>query len=417
MARTKQTPRKSTGGSAPKKSILGSAAKLPAVRPGTRQSKSTSPLPPPKVQETYCALCSNGGQLFDYELEKLSFLCPACHQRDSTKRPGPYVGLYCDDDQPFLKEGLKVSAKKVTTLGSRVSNEPLAVIILALHGLSIRGSPYDVALTQLRNYYGANDTLVAHEIVFDLVGGNAVVSAHIKKMRAVVKNLKKQSIRKAIVLILTHANDENGLPFFETNGHCSFKEFFDFVIGDDLISLAKSWDTTWFLLTCGPMMTAGTSRTDLISEAQQRGIERIIGVGIAGFFPCMLNSFMIAFIDHIIIGGEAFDKAIHKLIVGSTATLSHIPIYVISARSDDKPLSAIRYYWFHPKLNPHGQPMPIQCDHCGHIRDWKSKGVVSFEKDFVVRCRSCGTLVTIERPHGSLGKLDMEGEWIMEGLV
>ncbi|KDQ60198.1 hypothetical protein JAAARDRAFT_191603 [Jaapia argillacea MUCL 33604] len=222
-----------------------------------------------------------------------------------------------------------VRARKVVTLGSRICNEPLAVVVFALSNIPIRGSPYNAALLQLQNYYADNDILVTREIVFDLSVDGAL-AAHTRKVDQVVAELKQAGIKRAIVMIMTHANDANGLPFFEPAGCCTFKEFFAGVIQDHFITLTKTWDTTWFMLTCGPMMTAGTSLVELVKEANSLEIQRIIGVGIAGFFPCMLNPFMMTFVEKFLIEGETFDKVMPKIVTGLTATLTHIPIYVIS---------------------------------------------------------------------------------------
>ncbi|KDQ58895.1 hypothetical protein JAAARDRAFT_192473 [Jaapia argillacea MUCL 33604] len=311
----------------------------------------------------------------------LTFQCIACHRNSKEYRGVPYMGFYIAPDKAYFSVPLQVRARKVVTLGSHICNEPLAVIIFALSNLPIHGSPYNAALLQLQNSYADNDTLVTHEIIFDLSVDGAL-AAHTHKVDQVVVELKWAGIKGAIVMIMTHANDANGLPFFEPAGCCTFKEFFAGVIQDCFIALTKTWDTTWFMLTCGPMMTAGTSLVELVKEANFLEIQRIIGVGIAGFFPCMLNPFMMTFVEKFLIEGETFDKVMPKIVTGLTATLAHIPIYVISPPPPKKAtdnsqaeeslllssdsvqpparLTAARYYWFYPKLNPHRQPMPLQ---------------------------------------------------------
>ncbi|KDQ52138.1 hypothetical protein JAAARDRAFT_50409 [Jaapia argillacea MUCL 33604] len=163
MARTKQTTTKSTGGTAAKKTILGSKFAGPVAGKAGRKSRSRSPNPLVKIAESWCCLCSNGGISVDcdrcdhticvecvpglgaiptQDMANILFVCLSCHNKDEEMRDHPYMGVYRLSAGngplvPYQKEPLQVEAHHVFKIGNRFSTDPLAIIIFALNGIPI----------------------------------------------------------------------------------------------------------------------------------------------------------------------------------------------------------------------------------------------------------------------------------------
>ncbi|KDQ49021.1 hypothetical protein JAAARDRAFT_51913, partial [Jaapia argillacea MUCL 33604] len=116
------------------------------------------------------------------------------------------------------------------------------------------------------------------------------------------------------------------------------------------------------------------------------------------------------------------------LINSSTATLAQTSIFVISkpkptenAQPGAPPprppkIRVDWYYWTHPKLQPNGTPIALQCSKCKNLRKWRIVQDAGPRKPVIMECDGCRFRVVYDVPAGTVSTLKLEGQWLKETM-
>ncbi|KAG2098235.1 uncharacterized protein F5147DRAFT_777730 [Suillus discolor] len=242
MAQTKQTCKKTTGGSAKCgvllkfKKLMGHGG-IQVLK--TVQSKGALPLGEkavlkPLYHNIFCLFCWDGGSLYECSIcphvvctkcvvvpvefqERINdpdvhFMCPGCHEmRGKGSRGGPmmpYFGFKDCDGTPVLKVPATIHGHIEMASWSQICSNPILVLHFILTILDPAGSPATTMQHKLRPYR-PNDALQFHEIIFD-IGMDAKADLHVESMKALVDCLKHLEYKHVEIFIYTHSETDQG---------------------------------------------------------------------------------------------------------------------------------------------------------------------------------------------------------------
>ncbi|OJA13105.1 hypothetical protein AZE42_13565, partial [Rhizopogon vesiculosus] len=239
MTRTKQTAKKSNGGSAPRVSLQVDTASAPAEENSTSDGRINRGDDKMEIDEMddhngFCIICRDGAEscedntlylcdfcprvtcrlcmeippgLDDAILEdNVTFICICCHisRQQHGKDRSPYYGFY-HDGQP-VSTFLRIKSTFEISMSSQLSAAPIIMIHLVLVDFEASsGSPFRFAYEYLRPYF-PDGGIEYREIFYD-IGSNAKALRYRASMRPLIKELKKQCVSDRIVFAISTHTD------------------------------------------------------------------------------------------------------------------------------------------------------------------------------------------------------------------
>ncbi|KAG1850371.1 hypothetical protein DFJ58DRAFT_729251 [Suillus subalutaceus] len=273
MARTKNTAKKSNGGSAPRILLTTSrtgktgtsgvdaqrrkaltASKVTTVGGGDLEkrnahhkaltaAKATLPIGGGDLDKLgghneFCILCRDGAERYedntlfmcalcprvvcrlclqlppDLETkvlqEDVSFRCICCHIK--MEQGGTYFGFYNANGLPALDRFLPINGALELSELAEISAAPVIFIHLILVNLSVAGSPLEFAHSFLKPYY-TGDGIEYLDVYYD-IGSDAKAAPYRSKVWKMIKVLKNLFIWERVVIgISTHTDEDFGNPF------------------------------------------------------------------------------------------------------------------------------------------------------------------------------------------------------------
>ncbi|KAI6000229.1 hypothetical protein EDC04DRAFT_2612093 [Pisolithus marmoratus] len=133
MARTKQTARKVTSGSAPR-------VNLQVLQKKKAKTKLASKKPSPKTPantNSFCVMCRDGGDMW-LKGDDINFMCVTCHWQKTKNDPKPYI-------LPFnlaTPQSMEVYEKAASDLADTLSPYSRVVLFITTHSDEDRGDPF-----------------------------------------------------------------------------------------------------------------------------------------------------------------------------------------------------------------------------------------------------------------------------------
>ncbi|KAG1858082.1 hypothetical protein F4604DRAFT_1684972 [Suillus subluteus] len=298
MARTKNTTKKSNGGSAPRVLLTTSrtgktgtsgvdaqrrkaltASKVTTVGGGDLEkrnahhkaltaAKATLPMGGGDLDKLgghnkFCILCRDGAECYEDNTlfilclqllpeletkvlqEDVSFRCICCHIK--MEEGGTYFGFYNANGLPALDRFLPINGA------------------LELSELAVAGSPLEFTHSFLKPYYTGNG--IKYLDVYYNIGSDAKAAPYCSKVWSMIKGLKNSFVWECVVIsISTHTDEDFSDPFIgyedgDTNNYLSTS------VNDFLEIILQSWQTIinhaqesyLWMLCCGSLVNNSDS--------------------------------------------------------------------------------------------------------------------------------------------------------------
>ncbi|KAI0082935.1 hypothetical protein BDY19DRAFT_910981 [Irpex rosettiformis] len=397
MARTKQKPKKSTGGHAPRVPI-GSVAVVqnevsPAMELGVEPvavELSDDILNCPHSDEC-CGTCLNGGTLVECAcgrtlcnvcapqltkvsketLESCTFRCAACERSRSNYRPSCYFGLYRSDETPLFPTGLRVEPQAYVSIKSRMTSPRICIIDIHLPDLIVRGGPGHLLHEYLYPWYHAFTGearlhYVAHPI--DLV--KSTLKKEEQFFRALGRTVETISYEHIFIFLTTHSDETRGDLFYEANAACPMSELFEALLAPLFKPLAQK-DITFFLLACGGVVDFEDSRNDLQATVNQYNINNCFAFTTKGLIGHAVFPFVNQYVQSTLLQdsrevGTRVEELLDQCL--SVGRHTHICWFKPNALP-------VRYAWTENTVRPWGHQLPYQCPSCLSVYSWSRKAV------------------------------------------
>ncbi|KAI0684114.1 hypothetical protein BC835DRAFT_1310692 [Cytidiella melzeri] len=219
MARTRQTPKKTTGGKAPRKALGGAVAE-----------------PTPPEGEAWHSNDENGN-------------------KDSEQGPNDLQGALQQDGCAMFPNGLAITPQSFIPPRICCRLPRLCIINIYLVGLLPRGGPGHLLSEMVRPWYSSfrdESRVIYLEHIMD-VTGDRTIDNEVADMAELGR--RGADYDMIMVFICTHSDETRGDLFFEPNGAVT--------VNDHLLDPLKKKEITMFLLACGAILHHKESSHDL----------------------------------------------------------------------------------------------------------------------------------------------------------
>ncbi|KAG2737127.1 hypothetical protein P692DRAFT_20883918, partial [Suillus brevipes Sb2] len=239
MVKSKQTCKKSTGGTAPR-----IALPIP----------SSKPVPAPREMEVdvceqfqhneFCLICRDGSVEEDrlflcntcprvmcshcmaippaaadaIESKGVSFVCISCHigrERHGRASYSPYFGFY-QKGRPLLPSFLPIRGTFEVSLHSQLSSASILMLHLILVDHDASGGCFELVSDFLRPYF-PNGGFDVHTVAFN-IGNDSRIDKYQLQASSIVRTLMDSNYARVVVAITNHTDNDHGDPFIGYQG-------------------------------------------------------------------------------------------------------------------------------------------------------------------------------------------------------
>ncbi|KAH8085968.1 hypothetical protein BXZ70DRAFT_910332 [Cristinia sonorae] len=331
----------------------------------------------------------------------------------NAKPPGKGV-FYLKTKLPFFKQkgkqGLTLTCKGYGPRGVRWLHPKVAVIDARLACIDGEGHPPSM-VTQ---YLGA----MMHEIKENVQSPEDFLGAHQVKIEKLTKEIKEFAPEVILFFVETHSNDENGDLSYAPFAATDIQNFFDQVLGENLLQSISSRTTHLFLLCCGGITNQDSMRA-LKRVAHDYKINNVFIPTAPKYFPALSTPSVLHFAQQVIIHGHPaeFQTMLPSphFHIGQQTGIIHLARDVAS-----------EYLWSEDHVRPNGVQLPLQCKDCGAVHAWDSgkktddtimfKCTAIWDRELGIVCR--GKFVS-ERSRDPIQNLQTQplGTWISKPFM
>ncbi|KAG1866101.1 hypothetical protein F4604DRAFT_1682844 [Suillus subluteus] len=246
MTCTKQTAKKSNGGSVPRVNLKLTSTNSKHVSGDVEQGMEICK---PVHNNGFCILCQDGSASFaentlfmcDHcprvmcclcmELppgtedtiltEDVTFRCICCHIA-MAKHGAPYYGFYYADGTAVLKSFLQIHTSLEFSSKAQLSAAPVIFIHLVLVYFETTASPFPLAHSFLKPYF-TNGGIEYFEITYNII---SAAGAYCQAVRQMLKALKNSFLWECVVVaISTHTDNDEGDPFAGYSSDDGLKQY------------------------------------------------------------------------------------------------------------------------------------------------------------------------------------------------
>ncbi|KAG1784315.1 uncharacterized protein HD556DRAFT_1313632 [Suillus plorans] len=303
MVKSKQTCKKSTGGTAPKIALLLPASTGAVTVPGELNVRE------PSEHNEFCLICRDGSVGEDclflcstclrvmcsncmnippasactVQADDVTFVCISCHvgmERHGHASQLPYFGFY-RKGQPLLPSFLQIRATLEVSLHSQLSSAPTLMLHLILVDHDVTGGCFELASKFLRPYFPSRG-FEFWSIAFDISNASKIDKYRLQAT-AIVQLLMSSNWARVIVAITNHTDNENGDPFIGYKGNK--KLYISARVHSVLDVLLSPWhplihgaaESYLWLFSCGTLINNVTSFSGLQQAVIDHRITATIG--------------------------------------------------------------------------------------------------------------------------------------------
>ncbi|KAH8096957.1 hypothetical protein BXZ70DRAFT_908214 [Cristinia sonorae] len=255
---------------------------------------ASQPVPCTRCTNYLCTQCCVQLALV-LDRDDLFFMCHQCE----TAREGVYTRYYG-------RQGLTLTCKGYGPRGVKWLHPKVAVIDARLACLDGEGHPPGMVTQYLRAMmYEIKENVRRFELVFDFPDNNPeeFLSAHQVKVEKITKEIKEFAPEVILFFVETHSNDENGDLSYAPFAATDIRNFFDQVLGANLLQSISSTPTHLFLLCCGGITNQDSMR-DLKSVAHNYKIDNVFLPTAPKYFPALSTPPVLHFAQQVIIHGH-----------------------------------------------------------------------------------------------------------------
>ncbi|KAG1721764.1 hypothetical protein EDD22DRAFT_854316 [Suillus occidentalis] len=427
MVKTKQTCKKSTGGTAPRVALkllrsmpVASAAQEMEVCDQFRHNEFCIVCRDgsvgkeclilcdtcPRVMCSYCiSIPSAGAHMI--QADNVTFKCIFCHvgaERYGRAGYSPYFGFY-KKGKPLFNSFLPIRATLEVSLQSQLSSAPILMLHLVLIDHDTTGGSFKLASDFLRPYFPSGG-LEFRTIFFD-VGSDAKVEKYQEKADEAIQELMASTWTRVVVAITNHTDNDTGDPFV---GYEAKKKVYVgvqvHVVLDILLSpwhpIIHAADESYlWLFSCGALINNITSFRRLQAAVINHRMTATIGFNAVRFQPSFAMHLLLAFAELVVIERLAIDLVFPDMLGQSYKLGCHSDV-VFMMPDGRGSLTITKYSWTHSELRPWGQYLPLQCPQCGWTNAWRS---VCVAKEYNFECKNdaCRKQYTFSQPPHSKG--------------
>ncbi|KAG1861222.1 hypothetical protein F4604DRAFT_1684048 [Suillus subluteus] len=309
MVRSKNTAKKSTGGSAPRVLLNISSTRTSGVDSRRRKALTASKVKPvgggdiekrdahykaltaakatlpmgggdlanTSVHNEYCIVCRDGAGRYEENTlfmlclqlppdlettvlqDNISFRCICCHIK--MEQGGAYFGFYNANHLPVLDRFLPINGALEVSERAEISAATVIFIHLILVDFTVAGSPMEFAHSFLKPYY-TGDRIQYLNVYYD-IGTDAKLPAYRSNIQKIMKGLKKSFVWERVVIgVSTHTDEDFGDPFTGYEDDAS-GGYISTPVNDFLEIILQPWQTLidaaqesyLWMFCCGHLVT------------------------------------------------------------------------------------------------------------------------------------------------------------------
>ncbi|KAG1884758.1 hypothetical protein F4604DRAFT_1676850 [Suillus subluteus] len=454
MARTKNTAKKSNGGSAPRVLLTTSrtgntgtsgvdaqrrkaltASKVTTVGGGDLEkrnahhkaltaAKATLPMGGGDLDKLgghneFCILCRDGAECYEDNTlfmcalcprvlppkletkvlqEDVSFRCICCHIK--MEQCGAYFGFYNANGLPALDRFLPINSALELSKLAEISAVPVIFIHLILVDLSVAGSPLKFAHSFLKPYY-TGDSIKYLDVYYD-IGSDAKAAPYRSKVQNIIKGLKNSFVWEHVVIgISTHTDEDFGDPFIgyedgDTNNYLSTSvdDFLEIILQPWQTIIDHAQESYLWMLCCGSLVNNSDSFHGLQEAVVRHKLTGTIAFNAPHFQPSFASHLLISFTERVLIGWCPLRLAFKDMLTQSCDLGRHSDVFLLTV--EEGALTCSRFAWANLEVCPWGNCLPNQCSGCGWANSWRSAYVKgSKDKTYIFECKndSCSAVL------------------------
>ncbi|KAG1849745.1 hypothetical protein F4604DRAFT_1934773 [Suillus subluteus] len=350
MARTKNTAKKSNGGSAPRVLLTTSrtgktgtsgvdaqrrkaltASKVTTVGGGDLEKRNAHHKALTAAKAT---LPMGGGDLdklgghneLPPELETkvlqedVLFRCICCHIK--MEQGGAYFGFYNANGLPALDRFLPIN---------------------------MAGSPLEFAHSFLKPYY-TGDGIKYLDVYYD-IGSDAKAAPYCSKVRNIIKGLKNSFVWERVVIsISTHTDEDFGDPFIgyedgDTNNYLStlVDDFLEIILQPWQTIIDHTQESYLWMLCCSSLVNNSDSFHGLQEAVVQHKLTGTITFNAPCFQPSFALHLLISFTERVLIGWCPLRLAFKDMLAQSCDLGRHSDIFLLTV--EEGALTCSRFAW------------------------------------------------------------------------
>ncbi|KAG1797833.1 uncharacterized protein HD556DRAFT_1306422 [Suillus plorans] len=416
MARTKNTAKNCTGGSAPciHLKILKTAAKSLSREPDGGQSLEMSK---PVHHNEFCILCRDGSASFK---ENTLFMCNHCPRvmcRLCMRLPPGTEDTILNEDVSFRcicchiameQQGAPYYVHASLELSScaELSVAPVIFIHLILVDFDTMASPFSLAHSFLQPYFTSGG-IEYREITFNIVSD---ASSYRKTVHQIIKDLKNSFAWECVVVgISTHTDNDSGNPFagYSLDGEkhyagASTEEFLDGILSPWQSLLDHADETYLWLLCCGAIVNNSDSFVGLQHAVVHHKLSATVAFNAAHFQPSFASHLLLAFTEQVLVEHCPIGLAFGDMLAQAYKLGRHTDVFLLIPLVGS--LKVSKFVWADVKFRPWGGFLPIQCPSCGWTDCWRSVFVRACkDKVYVFECKNdtCTQSFSFSPPEGA----------------
>ncbi|KAI9452037.1 hypothetical protein HD554DRAFT_2267701 [Boletus coccyginus] len=451
MVRTKQTAKKSTGGEAPRVSLLDiprcEAAAAAALQQQVNKTKPLDALPVPTVSDRscltamftmpsgrdehvnddFCHMCADGGLLYNCDscpravcrqclsvpiqhatlvLEPdVKFLCVSCHWKDDVRSGGvsPYLGFY-RDGLPVLPDFLAVTGDFQLPIRSEISSRRMIIVHIRVHTIPL-GGPVLMLEQFLRPYFAQSGKLVVKNVAFNLTT-SASRKQYEQEAAAIVAEIGDTRGSNVLFSLVAHSDDDRGDLMVGLS--CQKKHEIASTVTEVLDILLGPFEriasgSMFVMFACGAIVNKAPSFDELCKAITRFRFASAIAFDAVRLQPSTCWPFIVFLAEAVFIEGHDLEVAVPCALGHSHRLGQHSGVYVLTRVADS--LAVTKYFWSHRDFHPWGFILPVQCQVCGTPQQWQRKVGNDFSYVFECRYQRCGWDATsgkVVRPRGQI---------------
>ncbi|KAG1764498.1 hypothetical protein EV702DRAFT_1051327 [Suillus placidus] len=314
MAHTKQTARKSNGGSAPRVNLKVTSTSSKRVSGDVEQGMEICKM---VHHNGFCILCRDGSASFE---ENTLFMCNHCPRvmcrlcmqlplgaEDMILKHGtPYYGFYNANGTTVLESFLWIHASLEVSSKAQLSAAPVIFIHLVLVDFETTASPFLFAHSFLQPYFTSGGCEY-HEIAYDIISD---VHAYRKAVHQTLKALKNSFVwERVVVAISTHTDNDEGDPFagysYDGNLKCyggtATDDFLDIVLSPWQSLLDHGDESYLWLFCCGSIVNNSNSFAVLQRAVVRHKLSATIAFTARRFQPSFASHLLLAFTEQVVV--------------------------------------------------------------------------------------------------------------------
>ncbi|KAG1790600.1 uncharacterized protein HD556DRAFT_1310397 [Suillus plorans] len=410
MVKSKQTCKKSTGGTAPRIALSLLASTGAVTAPGELNVRE------PSEHNEFCLICRDGSVGEDclflcstcprvmcsncmnippasahaVQADDVTFVCISCHvgmERHGRASQSPYFGFY-RKGQPLLPSFLQIRATLEVSLHSQLSSAPTLMLHLVLVDHDVTGGCFELASEFLRPYFPSGG-FEFRSIVFD-IGNASKIDEYRLQATAIIQSLMSSNWARVVVAITNHTDNEHGDPFIGYEGNK--KSYVSARVHSVLDVLLSPWhplihgaaESYLWLFSCGALINNVTSFSGLQQAVIDHRITATIGFNAVRFQPSFATHLLLAFAELVIIECLPIHIVFPDMLGQSYKLGRHTDVFLLMPDNSGS-LAVTKFAWTHSQLRPWGQYLPVQCPQCGWSNAWCS---VNMHKDYIFECKN-----------------------------